>query len=59
MEVNAGDLAERWDAGEPDPAHGGSPAAWTCWWMPLPQAHVLAAGLGAGLGRLGQHEKGP
>ncbi|MCC9176002.1 NUDIX domain-containing protein [Arthrobacter sp. zg-Y179] len=59
MEVPSMDPAARWDAGEPDPEHGGPPAAWTCWWMPLAQAHVLAAGLGANLGELGQHKKDP
>ena len=52
LEVPPADPAARWDAGEPDPEHGGPPAAWTCWWMPLSQAHVLAAGLGAMLGKL-------
>ncbi|MCC3292671.1 NUDIX domain-containing protein [Arthrobacter sp. zg-Y1110] len=59
LEVPSMDPAARWDAGEPDPEHGGPPAAWTCWWMPLSQAHVLAAGLGAMLGGLGQHKKDP
>ena len=52
LDVPAGDLAARWEAGESDPDHGGAPAAWICWWMPLQQAHVLAAGLGARLGGL-------
>lgn len=52
MEVPHQDLARRWIAGEPDPTHGGAPETWECWWLPLEQAHVLAAGLGAGLGRL-------
>ena len=34
------------------PRHGGVPETWECWWLPLEQAHVLAAGLGARLGRL-------
>ncbi|MCQ1954751.1 NUDIX domain-containing protein [Arthrobacter sp. zg-Y238] len=59
LEVPPMDPTTRWDAGEPDPEHGGPPAAWTCWWMPLAQAHVLAAGLGAMLGELGQHKKDP
>ncbi|MDM7990416.1 NUDIX domain-containing protein [Arthrobacter sp. zg-Y877] len=59
LEVSVSDLSARWEAGEPDPDDGGSPASWTCWWMPLPQAHVLAAGLGAMLGELGQYKKDP
>jgi len=46
------DVSDIWFAGEPDAADGGGPRSWTCWWMPLPQAHVLAAGLGARLGAL-------
>lgn len=45
------DLAERWSAGEPTPSHGGAPIRWTCWWLPVEDAHVLAAGLGALVGR--------
>ena len=52
LEVPAGDVTARWEAGEPDPDHGGASAAWICWWMPLQQAHVVAGGLGARLGRL-------
>ena len=44
------DLTERWMAGEPDPSQGGESITWTCWWMPLGDAHVLAAGFGGMLG---------
>lgn len=46
------DISDRWSAGEQDPTAGGSAQAWTCWWLPLRDAHVLAAGLGAKLGAL-------
>lgn len=46
------DLTERWTAGEVDPSHGGASVNWTCWWMPLANAHVLAAGFGGLLGVL-------
>lgn len=46
------DLSERWSAGEDDPAEGGDAQRWTCWWMPLTQAPVPAAGLGARIGVL-------
>ncbi|MCQ2001864.1 NUDIX domain-containing protein [Arthrobacter zhaoxinii] len=54
LEVPASSVSARWVAGEPDPEGGGSPVSWTCWWMPLPQAHVLAGGLGARLGDLAE-----
>lgn len=38
-----GPMRERWQAGEPDPAGGGAPQRWECWWLPLEDAHVLAA----------------
>lgn len=41
---------ERWGAGEDDPSDGGAPQRWTCYWIPLRDAHVLAAGFGARLG---------
>ncbi|WP_434992203.1 NUDIX hydrolase [Arthrobacter sp. Ld5] len=44
------DLTERWTAGETDPSHGGGSITWTCWWIPLTDAHVLAAGFGGLLG---------
>lgn len=46
------DLAERWTAGEMNPSQGGTNATWTCWWMPITEAHVLAAGFGGMLGVL-------
>ncbi|GAA1495944.1 NUDIX domain-containing protein [Paeniglutamicibacter kerguelensis] len=46
LEVPSRDISLRWIAGEPEPAHGGAPETWECWWLPLEQAHVLAAGLG-------------
>lgn len=50
LEVADADVATVWRAGEADPATGDSPAPWTCRWIPLAQAHVLAGGLGARLG---------
>ncbi|WP_159618873.1 NUDIX domain-containing protein [Arthrobacter zhaoguopingii] len=50
MRMTAADVAERWTAGESDPSHGESGTSWTCWWIPLTDAHVLAAGFGALLG---------
>ncbi|WP_309129630.1 NUDIX domain-containing protein [Microbacterium sp.] len=52
MRVQGADVTDIWFAGEAMPADGGAPTSWTCWWMPLTQAHVLAAGLGAKLGTL-------
>ncbi|MDT0156896.1 NUDIX domain-containing protein [Microbacterium sp. ARD32] len=52
LRVDAFDPTARWQAGETDPADGGAPHSWTCWWLPLKDAHVLAAGLGAALGSL-------
>jgi len=50
MSVQQADLAERWQAGERFRFDGGDAVSWTCWWMPLQDAHVLAAGLGGKLG---------
>lgn len=50
MSVEDADVTERWHAGESDPASGERPTTWTCWWLPLADAHVLAAGLGAKIG---------
>jgi 8-oxo-dGTP pyrophosphatase MutT (NUDIX family) len=50
MSLQHADLTERWRAGEQSRADGGEEVSWTCWWMPLRDAHVLAAGLGARLG---------
>lgn len=47
LSVRSVDVGERWTAGEDDPADGGSPQSWTCFWIPLAQGHVLSAGLGA------------
>ncbi|MHC6176718.1 NUDIX domain-containing protein [Glutamicibacter endophyticus] len=52
LSVAPQDLTRRWIAGETDPSHGGLPETWECWWLPLKQGHVLAAGLGALLGNL-------
>lgn len=46
------ELPERWVAGEGDPSDGGQVQRWTCYWMPLEQAHVLCAGFGARLGEI-------
>lgn len=46
------DLPERWAARELSPSGGGGPIAWTCFWIPLENAHVLCAGFGARLGGL-------
>lgn len=44
-------LSRRWVAGEATPSTGAPAGAqWTCWWLPVEQAHVLAAGLGARVG---------
>ncbi|AIY03745.1 hypothetical protein ART_4146 [Arthrobacter sp. PAMC 25486] len=48
------DVSRRWIARESDPSHGGAAEEWECWWLPLEQAHVLAAGLGSQLWRLAQ-----
>ncbi|WP_144712696.1 NUDIX domain-containing protein [Curtobacterium pusillum] len=50
MSLQQADVTERWRAGERSRADGGEEVSWTCWWMPLRDAHVLAAGLGARLG---------
>ncbi|RJT75656.1 NUDIX domain-containing protein [Arthrobacter cheniae] len=50
MNMEDVDLAERWTAGELDPSHGGASINWTCWWMPLTNGHVLAAGFAGLLG---------
>jgi len=43
----------RWTAGDPAPSAGGTwPPRWTCWWLPVENGHVLAAGLGARLGSM-------
>lgn len=52
MSVMNADVTERWVAAETDPSHGGPNATWTCWWLPLIEAHVLAAGFGGLLGHM-------
>lgn len=44
------DIAERWRAGGRFRSDDGGAVSWTCWWLPLEDAHVLAAGLGAQVG---------
>ena len=51
-------VTERWPAGEHDSSHGEGSISWTCWWMPLANAHVLAAGFGGLLGIMLSQEKG-
>ncbi|MFQ6486081.1 NUDIX hydrolase [Brachybacterium epidermidis] len=50
-EVDEYPAEERWSAAEIDPSAGGAPVPWTCWWLPLQDAHVLAGGFGALIGR--------
>ena len=45
-------VPERWLAGESNLSGGGPRRSWTCWWMPLEQAHVLSAGFGSQIGSL-------
>jgi 8-oxo-dGTP pyrophosphatase MutT (NUDIX family) len=52
LEPVGDDMPERWAAGENFPSDGGSRQSWTCWWLPLEQAHVLCAGFGARLGAI-------
>lgn len=50
MSTEHADVTEQWGAGERFRSGGGDELSWTCWWMPLRDAHVLAAGLGAKVG---------
>ncbi|MFB7250378.1 NUDIX domain-containing protein [Microbacterium sp. NPDC056234] len=50
LAVDHVDIESVWSSGESDPSTGGAAQAWTCRWIPLTQAHVLAGGLGAKLG---------
>ncbi|MFZ7089344.1 NUDIX domain-containing protein [Curtobacterium sp. RRHDQ10] len=50
LSMEQADVSERWRAGEQSPSAGGEVVSWTCWWMPLEDSHVLAAGLGARIG---------
>jgi 8-oxo-dGTP pyrophosphatase MutT (NUDIX family) len=52
MTVSSADVAERWAGGENDSSSGGNAETWTCWWLPLKHAHVLAAGFGGLLGSM-------
>ena len=52
MRLSSVDVAERWVAGEHEPSLGTEAAIWTCWWLPLTHAHVLAAGFGGLLGSM-------
>ncbi|WP_016933121.1 NUDIX domain-containing protein [Rhodococcus sp. R1101] len=52
MAMPGADVTERWSAGESDPATGGPVVVWDCWWLPIAEAHVLAAGLGGLLGTM-------
>lgn len=37
------EVTDRWEAGESNPSDGGETQRWECWWLPIQQAHVLAA----------------
>jgi 8-oxo-dGTP pyrophosphatase MutT (NUDIX family) len=50
LRMSTADVLERWSAGESDVRTGEDPIGWTCWWLPLKDAHVLAAGFGALVG---------
>jgi 8-oxo-dGTP pyrophosphatase MutT (NUDIX family) len=52
LSMEHADVTERWMAGETHSSHGGASITWTCWWMPLTKAHVLAAGFGGLLGAM-------
>ena len=52
LRVESPDITARWRSGERDSAIGTGEQTWTCWWMPIRDAHVLAVGLGARLGTL-------
>jgi 8-oxo-dGTP pyrophosphatase MutT (NUDIX family) len=47
-----GEAPERWVSRENDAGDGSPPLPLECYWIPLAQGHVLAAGQGALLGRL-------
>lgn len=50
MEVDDPDIEAQWTAGEDDAEGGEGPFSWTCRWIPLTRAHMLAGGLGAKIG---------
>lgn len=50
MAVDDPELQAQWTAGEDDASTGTGHISWTCRWIPLTQAHVLAGGLGAKIG---------
>lgn len=52
LEPVADEVSLRWSAGESLPAGGGVLIEWTCFWIPIENAHVLSAGFGARLGEL-------
>ena len=52
MRAEDADIEGVWAADGPEREGDGVPASWTCQWIPLPQAHVLAAGLGAMIGAI-------
>lgn len=52
LELPNADVSERWTAGESDSFSAGAGYSWTCWWLPLSDAHVLAVGFGGLLGSL-------
>ncbi|MGY1550716.1 NUDIX domain-containing protein [Microbacterium sp. A588] len=43
-------VAERWSAQENAVPAGEESIPWTCWWLPLENAHVLSVGFGALIG---------
>ena len=47
-----GEAPERWVSREDDAGDGSPPLRLECYWIPLAQGHVLAAGQGALLGQL-------
>jgi len=58
LEPEGRTLPERWSAGDPHPSEGGDRPRWTCFWIPVRQAHVLCAGFGARVGALSDHAGG-
>lgn len=52
LRIEDADIESAWTVGDAGPESVGAPQRWTCRWIPLPQAHVLAAGLGVMLGTL-------